>query len=105
MFKALEAGRRRAWAGLVLGLSLGAPVAGAGFDAESIPVRVVRDRFVIVPVTVNGSGPYPFLLDTGSSTSIVAPALAARLLLASAGSTLQQTATAARRAALVRVSL
>ncbi len=36
---------------------------------------------VIVPVSVNGHGPFPFLLDTGSSHSVMSGSLAARLEL------------------------
>jgi hypothetical protein len=36
-----------------------------------VPFHVVRGFAVIVPVTVNGSGPYQFMLDTGSTISAV----------------------------------
>ncbi|MGH7495763.1 MAG: aspartyl protease family protein [bacterium] len=35
--------------------------------------------FILLPVLVNGGGPYRFLLDTGASTSILSPKLAAEL--------------------------
>jgi predicted aspartyl protease len=34
---------------------------------------------VLVPVHVNGSGPYEFILDTGASTTVLTPELAGRL--------------------------
>jgi predicted aspartyl protease len=42
----------------------------------------VNDRGgITVPVTINGTGPFPFLLDTGSSASAVSKSLAARLAI------------------------
>lgn len=99
MFKAMGVAAMAA----VVGGTLAA--AGEPGSAEAIALRIVRDRFVIVPVRVDGSGPYPFLLDTGCRSSMVAPQLAARLGLPSAGSTLQETAMIARRVGLVRASL
>lgn len=40
--------------------------------AQTVVKLNMTDRgFLIVPVSVNGSGPYPFLLDTGSSRTLV----------------------------------
>ena len=39
--------------------------------AEEVGFRLARKHLVIVPVLVNGQGPYEFLLDTGSTTSVV----------------------------------
>src|SRR5947209_3780803 len=44
-----------------------------------VPFHVVRGFAVIVPVTVNGSGPYQFMLDTGSTLSAVDRDLAREL--------------------------
>jgi predicted aspartyl protease len=40
---------------------------------------VANTSLVVVPVTINGSGPYRFLLDTGASDSILSTAVADRL--------------------------
>src|SRR5258708_1630883 len=40
---------------------------------------------VVVPVKVNGEGPFDFLLDTGTNTTIVTPELALRLNLRATG--------------------
>src|SRR5688572_3308993 len=44
-----------------------------------VPVRMVDD-FPIVPLWINGEGPYPFLVDTGATPGIgIAPSLAREL--------------------------
>lgn len=49
--------------------------------ACEIPFRLAGGRFVVVPVHIDGRGPFEFLLDTGTDTTIVTPELAARLAL------------------------
>ncbi len=49
-------------------------------NVASVPFRVVN-RQIIVVVSVNRSGPYNFLLDTGSQVTIVDPLLAGELHL------------------------
>ena len=44
-------------------------------------VRIDESGAMIVPVRVNGSGPFPFLLDTGAADSVISNALAERLAL------------------------
>ncbi len=56
------------------------PVLLADVPASSVvPFHLVRGFAVIVPVTVNGSGPYQFMLDTGSTISAVDGDLAREL--------------------------
>jgi hypothetical protein len=50
-------------------------------------LRLVQRSQIIVPVTINHSGPYDFLVDTGSQVTIVDPALAAELHLRIEGTT------------------
>jgi Aspartyl protease len=54
-------------------------------------VRVVRGpnnaTAVLLPVMIHGQGPFTFELDTGASTSLIAPSLVQRLKLQSAGKT------------------
>jgi hypothetical protein len=73
--------------------------------AWRIPVRLVGGRLLIVPVTVNGTGPYPFLLDTGATSSMIDEALAGRLALPPLGAAIQETATSATTVDLVRTTL
>jgi predicted aspartyl protease len=46
-----------------------------------VPFHFVRGFAVVVPVTVNGSGPYDFMLDTGSTVTAVDRELARALAL------------------------
>jgi predicted aspartyl protease len=48
-------------------------------EAPQIGFSLVRDSLVVIPVFVNGQGPYRFLLDTGATHSIVSIAVAAQL--------------------------
>jgi predicted aspartyl protease len=42
---------------------------------------IANTSLVVVPVTINGSGPYRFLLDTGASDSVLSAAVADRLAI------------------------
>jgi predicted aspartyl protease len=56
----------------------------------SVPVEVINtqgETMVLVPVRVNGRGPYDFVLDTGASSSTVSRSLVRRLRLPRTGST------------------
>jgi predicted aspartyl protease len=80
------------------------PIKGLG-AARRIPARIVAGRLMVVPVAVDGTGPYPFLLDTGGTSTILDETLAARLRLPRLGRAVQETATAARASDLVRATL
>jgi len=47
-----------------------------------VPIRVVGRAAIIANVCLDGQGPFPFLVDTGGSTTLVDSSLAARLHLA-----------------------
>jgi predicted aspartyl protease len=56
----------------------------------SVPIQVITaggETMVLVPVKVNGHGPYNFVLDTGASSSTVSRSLTRRLSLPRTGST------------------
>src|SRR6266568_3577850 len=55
-------------------------------NVASVPFRLVNRYQMIVAVSVNHSGPYDFLLDTGTQMTMVDPALAAELDLNTQGS-------------------
>jgi hypothetical protein len=74
-------------------------------DRGRIPMRVVAGRLLVVPVTLDGAGPFPFLLDTGATCSVVDEALADHLRLPRAGVVSHETAVASGWAALVRGTL
>src|SRR5450631_1436473 len=54
-------------------------------NVASLPFRLVNRYQIIVAVSVNNSGPYDFLLDTGTHVTMVSPTLAAELHLATSG--------------------
>ena len=50
-------------------------------NVASLRLRLVQRSQIIVPVTINHTGPYDFLVDTGAQVTTVDPALAAELHL------------------------
>jgi len=54
-------------------------------NVASLPFRVVNRHQILVAVSVNHSGPYNFLLDTGTQMTMVDPSLAAQLHLETKG--------------------
>lgn len=56
----------------------------------SVPIKVITtqgETLVLVPVRINGRGPYNFVLDTGASSSTLSRTLARRLHLPRSGGT------------------
>jgi hypothetical protein len=49
--------------------------------STSVPLRILNGNILIVSMGVNGRGPYDFVLDTGTNTSLIEPELAASLQL------------------------
>ena len=62
-------------------------------EPSELSVRIDESGVVIVPVSINGRGPFPFLLDTGSSHSVVSQSLADHLALRFVAKTSVLTAT------------
>jgi hypothetical protein len=54
-------------------------------NAASVPLHLVNRHQMIVAVSANHSGPYNFLLDTGTQITMVDPSLAAELHLSTSG--------------------
>ena len=54
-------------------------------NVASVPLRLVNGYQMIVPVFVNHSGPYQFLLDTGMQITMIDQSLAAELHLEAQG--------------------
>jgi predicted aspartyl protease len=77
--------------------------------AEAVPDSVLaasvdlNDRMT-VPVTVNGRGPFPFVIDTGANRTVVSDILAAQLGLPQSGSLQIRAATGVARTDSVRVA-
>lgn len=55
-------------------------------DSDDIDARYHQERMTI-PVTINGAGPFPFLIDTGSEATVVSTQLATQLGLRRTGET------------------
>src|SRR5271168_3485703 len=52
-------------------------------NVASLSLRLVQRSRIIAPVVINHTGPYDFLVDTGSQITMVDPSLAAELHLKS----------------------
>jgi len=50
-----------------------------------LPLRLVQSSQIVVPITINNTGPYDFLVDTGAQVTTVDPALATELHLKTQG--------------------
>ncbi len=64
--------------------------------------RLVAGALLVIPVKINQSGPFDFMVDTGSQLNVIDPALAAQLNVKSEG-TVRLVATAARSQASVAI--
>lgn len=58
-----------------------------GGPVHAIPTTLDRVGRILVPVHVNGAGPFRFILDTGANRSAVSPRLVSELSLVPTGST------------------
>jgi hypothetical protein len=56
-------------------------IAAPAITEVTARIRIVNDRMIVVPVTINGSGPYDFLLDTGTTNTMLDQKLADELAL------------------------
>jgi predicted aspartyl protease len=85
-------------------LTFNVSAARAVLAGEAASFRLLAERLVIVPVRVNGEGPFDFLLDTGTTTTLVTTELAARLSLRAADRLTLVTAAGERAAPRVRLT-
>jgi aspartyl protease len=53
----------------------------AATDSNAVPVRLLRGYLMIAQVSIDDRGPFDFLVDTGSNTTLLDPGLAAELNL------------------------
>lgn len=93
---------RLAFCGLVL-LAVASPrgIAATGSNASTIHFKWRAESLIVLPVKVNGAGPFEFLLDTGASVTAVDAALADQLKLPMTGTVV--TATLGSSSVLQRV--
>jgi hypothetical protein len=54
-------------------------------NVASVPVHLVNRYQIVVPVSINHSGPYNFILDTGTEITMINPSLARELHLSTHG--------------------
>ena len=85
---------------LALLSAAGCPVA---YAASEVRFQLVRDALIIVPVTVDGEGPFYFVLDTGADTTILDLGLAKRLSLLTLQSAREVTIANSRAVNVSRV--
>jgi hypothetical protein len=72
-------------------------------NVASVPFHLINRHKIILPVLVNHSGPYNFLLDTGTEISMVDSALAADLHLSGRGVAVVAGAGSRQTASFTRV--
>src|SRR3954466_52427 len=82
---------RRTTTVLALAALLGASGAGAGGQQQELVIGLTvikhgKQVLALVPVTINGKGPFTFALDTGASRSLMDSAVAKRLEVKKTGS-------------------
>jgi ABC-type amino acid transport substrate-binding protein len=63
---------------LVSGISAHAEAHCPG-NIASVTPRIVARALIVIPVKINQSGPFDFMVDTGSQLTVVDPALASQL--------------------------
>lgn len=56
-------------------------IAAPGTTEVTATFKIAKDYLIVVPVTINGSGPYDFVLDTGSNNTMLDQKLADDLAL------------------------
>jgi hypothetical protein len=78
------------WLGLLAALCRLDPLGAATDEQAVVPagpapyaLSTHRDRIgrIIVPVSINGQGPFPFMIDTGANRTVLAQSLATQLAL------------------------
>jgi len=74
--------RRRKWGrrfAILIGLAVCPLVTRAASTHSSVPVRTLRGYLAVVSVSINSRGPFDFLVDTGTNTTLIESDLAAEL--------------------------
>jgi|SRR6187402_23954 len=67
-------------------------VSGSCQEPFQVKFKLGENSRIVVPVTINGAGPFNFLLDTGSSDTVIERKLAEELRLPPAGNVILTTA-------------
>jgi len=74
-------------------------------NVASLRLRLVERSIIVVPVLVNHSGPYDFMVDTGAQLTTVDPSLASELHLKMLGTTGVVSVSVSARASYTRLEL
>jgi hypothetical protein len=74
-------------------------------NVASLPYRLVNRHQIVAAVSINHTGPYGFLIDTGTQVTMVDPSLAAQLHLNGQGEAVVASAGANASASFARVNL
>jgi hypothetical protein len=74
-------------------------------NVASLPYRLVNRHQIVAAVSINHTGPYSFLIDTGTQVSMVDPSLAAELHLSGRGEAVVASAGSNASASFAPVGL
>lgn len=80
------------------------PASASTGTAWRTPFDLLPDGSLVVPVTIGGTGPYRFVLDTGSSRTVIAASLSTSLRLPVVAKTRMVTPAGANEAYVVRLT-
>jgi predicted aspartyl protease len=89
--------------GLAIALVSAVPAPTVAADREITPFQLLDDASIVVPVTIGGTGHYRFVLDTGSSRTVISSRLWKALRLPVVAKTLMVTPARRHDAYVVRV--
>lgn len=79
------------------------PAAALAAKTSNTPFDLLADGSIVVAVTIGGTGPYRFVLDTGSSRTVISTTLSKRLRLPVVAKTLMVTPAGRGVAHIVRL--
>ena len=87
----------------LLTLTLVPTVAAAATDSDHVELKIDEVGAITVPVTINGQGPFRFMLDTGSNRSAVSSDVASLLALPVVAKAVMVTSTGSQNQLVVRL--
>jgi hypothetical protein len=84
-------------------VSRGAETLSSFSGTATVSGRVVAGYLLVVPIMVDGRGPWDFVVDTGTNQTVLDPALAKQLRLATAGGATLNTLAGQQKVSLASV--
>ena len=88
----------------IAALLLFALPAAVAATTSTTPFELLEDGSIVVPVTIGGTGPYRFVLDTGSSRTVISTRLSKTLRLPFIAKTVLVTPAGRDEAYIVRLT-